>query len=94
MMLHRPTTDGTRNYFLHAYTRRVGGFHLTPLDVWEVGRTEPVRLYVALGEDRVERTRLTMMASTLSGDLLIIDDYNETLLRLDAADLSAALRTY
>jgi hypothetical protein len=85
VVLRGAATDGARHYVLHAYSRRIDDMHLTPLDVFFPGRDQPVRAYVGLST----RARLTRLTATAGGDLLIIDDYNEALLRLDAADIRA-----
>ena len=91
--MSRPSIDDEgRAFFLHAYQRTVNGRRLTPLDVWEVARGEPQRLYVAVPEEAFENmTWVRLMTTTASGDLLIIDVENEALLRFDAANLERAI---
>jgi hypothetical protein len=81
VVLWRPAIANGDAFFLHAYTKLVDGLFLTPLDVWKRADGTLTRRYIALPEEH-GRPRLRHMVATLSGDLLIVDDANELIIRI------------
>lgn len=91
VVLQGAATDGERDYVVHAFQKRVADDYLTALDVFGSDLQQPERVYVALPANEFARPRLTLMTTTLTKDLLILDEGNEVLLRFSNQAINGAL---